>query len=116
MNTTPPRQPGEPTPYRKWMMDAIGMQICLLNDISNSLKEIVTNSIRPRLRFKGKEIIMFEDLAIGLNKTIRTLRKKRANGEMEYYISEDGRSVFMTQEQFDTYIEQAYNRISGKEA
>lgn len=113
MNTTPPRQPGEPTPYRKWMMDAIGMVINLLSSIAGSLKEIVAKSGRPRLKLHGKEIIMFEDLAFGLNKTTRTLRKLRSEGKMSYYISNDGRTIFLTQDQFEKYIESAYQCVTG---
>lgn len=113
MNTTPPKQPGEPTPYRKWVMDAIGMVINLLSSIAGSLKEIMTKSGRPRLKLHGKEIIMFEDLAFGLNKSTRTLRKLRSEGKMSYYISNDGRTIFLTQDQFEKYIENTYQCVTA---
>lgn len=115
MNTTPPKQPGEPTPYRRWIMDAMSMVINLLNSIADSMKELVTKSGRPRLKLHGKEIIMFEDLAFGLNKTTRTLRKLRSEGKISYYISNDGRTIFLTQDQFDKYIETSFQCV-GDEA
>lgn len=112
MNTTPPRQPGEPTPYRRWIMDAVCIMINLLNCIAGSMKELVSKSGRPRLSLNGKEIIMFEDLAFGLNKTTRTLRKLRSEGKISYYISNDGRSIFLTQDQFEKYIEKSYQLVA----
>lgn len=104
MNTTPKPQPKDTGPFSKWMMDTASIAIYLLNSIADSLAKLVRNTGRPRLTYKGSAIILMDDLAVGLNKTTRTLRKIRADGKMEYYVSNDGRTVFMTQAQFDDYI------------
>ena len=89
MNTKPPDQPRDTTPLSKWMMDTMTIVVYLLNSIR-----------------------MLEDLAIGLNKTTRTIRKMRAEGKMEYYISNDGRTIFMTQDQFDDYVLQNFVNVT----
>ena len=87
MNTKPPDQPRDTTPLSKWMMDTMTIVVYLLNSIANSMIKLVKKSNKPQLSYKGSTIIMLEDLAIGLNKTTRTIRKMRAEGKMEYYIS-----------------------------
>lgn len=113
MNTTPPPQPKDMRPFSKWMMDTASIVVYLLNSIADSLADIVEKSNKPRLSFKGSPIIMMEDIAVGLNKTTRTLRKMRSSGKMEYYISEDGRTVFMTQAQFDDYVLNNFAKVPG---
>ncbi len=36
----------------------------------------------------------------------------RAEGKMEYYISNDGRTIFMTQDQFDDYVLQNFVNVT----
>ncbi|MBF0731777.1 hypothetical protein [Bacteroides acidifaciens] len=112
MNTKPPDQPRDTTPLSKWMMDTMTIVIYLLNSIANSMIKLVKKSDKPQLSYKGSTIIMLEDLAIGLNKTTRTIRKMRAEGKMEYYISNDGRTIFMTQDQFDNYVLQNFVNVT----
>ena len=104
MNTRPPDQPKDTTPYHKWMMDTLTIVVYIMNSIADSLKKLVTKSGRQPLKFMGKEIIMLEDVAIGMNKTTRTLRTIRADGKLDYYVSEDGRTIFVTQDQLDEYF------------
>lgn len=104
-NTTPPQKPNEPTPYRKWMMDALGIVIFILNRMAASLAELVRKTAKTRLLYKGSEIIMLEDLSIGLGISGRTVRRYGSDGKFEYYASKDGRRSFLTQEQFDRFIE-----------
>uniref|UniRef100_UPI0025B56E31 hypothetical protein n=1 Tax=uncultured Muribaculum sp. TaxID=1918613 RepID=UPI0025B56E31 len=72
--------------------------------MTESLKEIAEKSGKAKLKYKGKEIIMLEDLAIGLNKSPRTFRRLRAEKKISYWSSKDGHTVFVTQDQFDDYI------------
>ncbi len=94
------------------MMDTMTIVVYLLNSIANSMIKLVKKSNKPQLSYKGSTIIMLEDLAIGLNKTTRTIRKMRAEGKMEYYISNDGRTIFMTQDQFDDYVLQNFVNVT----
>lgn len=112
MNTKPPDQPRDTTPLSKWMMDTMTIVVYLLNSIASSMIKLVKKSDKPQLSYKGSTIIMLEDLAIGLNKTTRTIRKMRAEGKMEYYISNDGRTIFMTQDQFDDYVLQNFVNVT----
>lgn len=112
MNTKPPDQPRDNSPFSKWMMDTMTIVVYLLNSIAGSMIKLVKSSDKPQLSYKGSAIIMFEDLAIGLNKTPRTLRKMRAEGKMEYYVSHDGRMIFMTQDQFDDYVQRNFVNIT----
>lgn len=112
MNTKPPDQPRDTTPLSKWMMDTMTIVVYLLNSIASSMIKLVKKSNKPQLSYKGSTIIMLEDLAIGLNKTTRTIRKMRAEGKMEYYISNDGRTIFMTQDQFDDYVLQNFVNVT----
>ena len=86
MNTSPPPQYPESEPFKKWFRDA------------------EEKSGKAKLKYKGKEIIMLEDLAIGLNKSPRTFRRLRAEKKISYWSSKDGHTVFVTQDQFDDYI------------
>lgn len=108
MNTNPPPILRDTTPYAKWMTDTMGIIVYLLNSIASSLKKIVTRTGRPRLTYQGHEIIMLEDLAIGLNRTPRTLRNLRSEGKIAFYVSLDGRTIFLTQKELDEYIEKNY--------
>lgn len=112
MNTKPPDQPRDTTPLSKWMMDTMTIVVYLLNSIASSMIKLVKKSNKPQLSYKGSTIIMLEDLAVGLNKTTRTIRKMRAEGKMEYYISNDGRTIFMTQDQFDDYVLQNFVNVT----
>lgn len=114
-NTTPPAKPNEPTPYRKWMMDAIGIVIFILNRMAASLTELVRKTSRTRLSYKGSEIIMLEDLSIGLGISGRTVRRYGNDRRFEYYSSKDGRRSFLTQEQFDRFIEDNFILSSEKQ-
>lgn len=113
MNTLPPTQPGEPTPYRKWIMDSISTVIHILNSIADTLKAILSKMGRQKLNIGGSEIIMLEDVAIGMNKSPRTFRKFRADGKLDYYISADGRTVFVTQEQFEAFISRNFLKVEA---
>ena len=104
MNTSPPPQYPESEPFKKWIMDAVGTMVFLLGSMTESLKEIAEKSGKAKLKYKGKEIIMLEDLAIGLNKSPRTFRRLRAEKKISYWSSKDGHTVFVTQDQFDDYI------------
>lgn len=104
MNTTLQQQPYEPNATKKWLMDAVGIMVFHLGSIAESIKELVVKSSRPKLRIKGKEIIMVEDLAIGLGKSTRTFRRLRSEGKLSYWVSKDGHTVFVTQDQFEEYI------------
>lgn len=104
MNTSPPPMYPESEPFKKWMMDAIGTMVFLLGSMTESLKEIAEKSGKAKLKYKGKEIIMLEDLAIGLNKSTRTFRRLRAEKKIKFWSSKDGHTVFITQDQFDDYI------------
>lgn len=112
MNTKPPDQPRDTTPLSKWMMDTMTIVVYLLNSIASSMIKLVKKSNKPQLSYKGSTIIMLEDLAVGLNKTTRTIRKMRAEGKMEYYISNDGRTIFITQDQFDDYVLQNFVNVT----
>lgn len=104
MNTILQQQPYEPNATKKWLMDAVGIMVFHLGSIAESIKELVIKSSRPKLRIKGKEIIMVEDLAIGLGKSTRTFRRLRSEGKLSYWVSKDGHTVFVTQDQFEEYI------------
>ena len=64
MNTSPPPQYPESEPFKKWIMDAVGTMVFLLGSMTESLKEIAEKSGKAKLKYKGKEIIMLEDLAV----------------------------------------------------
>jgi len=85
-------------------MDAVGIIVFHLGSMAESFKELVTKSGRPRLHIGGKEIIMVEDLAIGLGKSTRTFRRLRSEKKLSYWISKDGHTVFVTQDQFEDFI------------
>lgn len=104
MNTTLAPQPHEPNATKKWLMDAVGIIVFHLGSMAESFKELVTKSGRPRLHIGGKEIIMVEDLAIGLGKSTRTFRRFRSEKKLSYWISKDGHTVFVTQDQFEDFI------------
>ncbi len=115
MDTRPPTQPGEPTPYKKWIMDSITTVIYILNSIAETLKAILSKTARQRLKIDGSEILMIEDIALGMSKSPRTFRKFRAEGKLDYYISNDGRTVFMTQEQFEQYIKRNFQKVEANQ-
>jgi len=63
------------------MMDTMTIVVYLLNSIANSMIKLVKKSDKPQLSYKGSTIIMLEDLAIGLNKTTRTIEKCELKGK-----------------------------------
>ena len=80
MNTSPPPQYPESEPFKKWIMDAVGTMVFLLGSMTESLKEIAEKSGKAKLKYKGKEIIMLEDLAIGHSGDF-VLRRKSVIGQ-----------------------------------
>lgn len=103
-NLSPPSLVGE-SPFRKWLIQCGGIAVGLLNKMVEHLAEIARKSSNTRLYFRGQEIIPIEILSQKFGVTTRTLRRYRSDGKLEYYISKDGRTVFVTQTQFDKYIE-----------
>lgn len=77
----------------------------LLKKIIELLIELVKKTKRPVLKYKGKEIIPIERIAIDLNLSPRTIQRYRAKGAIEYYVSQDGHTIFVTEDQFDAFIE-----------
>ena len=108
MTKPPPQPPVNAQPYQKWIMDTFGVALFLLSKIANSLAELVSKTNRVRLSYKGKTIIMVQDIAIGLNLSTRTIKRYRSDEKLKYYLSLDGHTVFTTQEQFDEFIEKNF--------
>lgn len=103
-NLSPPSLVGE-SPFRKWLIQCGSIALGLLKNAVEHLSEIARKSSSTRLYFRGQEIIPIELLSQKFGVTIRTFRRYRSTGKLEYYISKDGRTVFVTQSQFDKFIE-----------
>lgn len=110
METTkpPPQPPISNQPYQKWMMDTLGIAVFISSRIAQAIADLSVRAKKTTLRYKGKQIIMFDEFAIGMNLSTRTLQRYRAEGKIKYYVSNDGHTTFTTQEQFDDFIERNF--------
>lgn len=103
-NLSPPDYTGE-TPFKRWLALAGKSALGLLHKITELLYEISTGSPRTRLYYRGEEVIPIEVLARTFGISIRTLRRYRSSGKLEYYISKDGRQIFLLKSQFERFID-----------
>lgn len=103
-NLYPPDYNGE-TPFKRWLAISGKIALGLLSRITEQLCEISTGELRPRLLYRGEEVIPIEVFSRSFGISIRTLRRYRGSGKLEYFISKDGRQIFLLQSQFEKFIE-----------
>lgn len=87
-----------------------------LNRMAGLLAELVAKKSKPRLFYRGKEIILFDDLTTVLKIHPRTSQRYRSSGLIEYYVSRDGHTIFMTSEQLDRYFDTNFVLSTSTEA
>lgn len=89
--------------------------IFFLRRIVELLTELVLKKKEKPLLYRGREVIPIDKVCRGINISERTMRRYRKEEKIKYYVSIDGRFMFLLPEQVDDFFDENFRLSTDPE-